>query len=198
MQKRADVIVASGDTATVAAKAATRSIPIVMVVNTDPVERGLVRNLARPEGNVTGVAGSSQGLVAKRIELLRELAPRMRKLGALASTGSEAQALSLKQIQATAAKLGIAVETAHVGKPGTPDDKRVAITASVMRKAADSVLQKKQQTEAALQREAEARQKLAAAEEELEQVLYLQRVARAYQEWRDNAVARAAAPLTEP
>src|SRR5512138_1211787 len=81
--KRADVIVTYGDTATRAAMAATHSIPIVMVVNTDPAERGLVKNLARPEGNVTGVAGAAQGLVVKRIELLKELQPRMRRLGVI-------------------------------------------------------------------------------------------------------------------
>ena len=114
--KRADVIFAFGDTAVHAAKAATRSIPIVMAVNTDPIERGLVKNLARPEANVTGLFGNAQMLVAKRIQLLRELAPGTRRLGVLVGSGSESGQLALKQIQATAAKFNLAVETAQISK----------------------------------------------------------------------------------
>ena len=126
--RRADVIFAWGDTAAHAAKAATRSIPIVMAINTDAVERGLVGNLARPDGNITGVAGRHQFLVAKRIELLREIAPRIRRLGAIAA-GSESQQLSLKLIQATAAKLGIAVESAQIGRPEELDAALSALAA---------------------------------------------------------------------
>jgi putative ABC transport system substrate-binding protein len=86
-----DVLVTSGTQAALAAAAATRSIPIVMALSQHPEELGLVKSLARPGGNVTGLTTHSPPLTAKRLELLREVAPGARRIAALYSPDSESQ-----------------------------------------------------------------------------------------------------------
>jgi putative tryptophan/tyrosine transport system substrate-binding protein len=76
---KVDVIVTSG-TAVPAAKRATSTIPIVFAIAVDPLGAGLVTNLARPDGNVTGLSLQSPDLAGKRIELLREVVPNIRRL----------------------------------------------------------------------------------------------------------------------
>ena len=77
-----DVIVTSTNPTTLAAKKATTTIPIIMTVGVDPVAAGLVASLARPGGRLTGVQGRSGDLSAKRLELLKEMMPRLRRVGA--------------------------------------------------------------------------------------------------------------------
>jgi putative ABC transport system substrate-binding protein len=74
-----------GDQAVQAAKAATATIPIVATIASDPVESGLVASLNRPGGNITGVSMFSTALVAKRVQLLHEIAPNVSVLGFLAN-----------------------------------------------------------------------------------------------------------------
>jgi putative ABC transport system substrate-binding protein len=81
--RRVAVIVAAGNSAAPAAKAATMTIPIVFATGSDPVQLGLVSNLARPGGNVTGTTLLSQELMAKRLEILRELLPDVTVIGLL-------------------------------------------------------------------------------------------------------------------
>jgi putative tryptophan/tyrosine transport system substrate-binding protein len=114
VERQPDVIVTDGSTATRAAKAATRTIPIVMVVGVDPIEHGFVKQLARPEGNITGIAHAGQVLSAKRVELLKEVIPGIQRVGVIWSGESASQAASLKLIEAAAARLGIAVFPAEV------------------------------------------------------------------------------------
>jgi putative ABC transport system substrate-binding protein len=79
-----DLLAVSGNNIAEAAKAATRTVPIVMLASTSPVESGLVRSLSQPGGNVTGVTLNSQPeLVGKRLELLKEAAPRVRRVAML-------------------------------------------------------------------------------------------------------------------
>lgn len=109
VKREADVIVTYGATATQAVRKATRSIPIVMVVGADPIGLGIVSNLARPEGNITGIGTSTQVLVQKRVELLKELLPGMRRLAALWNSTSAGQTASLKVLQRASQRLGVAV-----------------------------------------------------------------------------------------
>ena len=83
VQRRATVIFAISPTAALAAKAATATIPIVFIVNEDPVRLGLVASLARPGGNLTGINILTAEVTAKRLDLLRELMPSATRVGVL-------------------------------------------------------------------------------------------------------------------
>jgi putative ABC transport system substrate-binding protein len=83
VQQKVDVFVAADTTAIRAAKKATKTIPIVMLTNQDPVAAGLVDSLARPGGNVTGIARLARELSGKRLELLKEVVPRISRVGVL-------------------------------------------------------------------------------------------------------------------
>ena len=83
VRRRVSVIVASGGPVTpTAAKAATSTIPIVFTATSDPVKLGLVASLSRPDGNVTGTSAFTVELDAKRMEVLREMVPAARVIGA--------------------------------------------------------------------------------------------------------------------
>ena len=106
------VIVAPSTTATLAAKAATTTIPIVFAVAEDPVRRGLVASLARPGGNLTGINFFSSELVAKRLEVLRELVPRAARVAVLVNP-SNVGGLSEraeKEVEAAARTLGLQIQ----------------------------------------------------------------------------------------
>jgi putative ABC transport system substrate-binding protein len=105
---KADVIVTSGG-AVVAVKQATSIIPIVFAVANDPLGTGLVASLARPGGNVTGLSNQTNDLSAKRLELLREVAPTLRTLAIIANAGYPAAVLEMDKMQATARTLGLEV-----------------------------------------------------------------------------------------
>jgi putative ABC transport system substrate-binding protein len=93
---KVDVIVASSSPSAVAAKKVTTSVPIIFVNVFDPVEIGLVPSLAHPGGNITGIAATGSELVGKRLELLRELVPQLRRVAVL---GHPATPSHLKQLQ---------------------------------------------------------------------------------------------------
>jgi ABC-type uncharacterized transport system substrate-binding protein len=97
-----DVIVTSGTVPVLAAKKATSTIPIVFAVASDPVGNGLVASLARPGGNVTGLSIVQTDLAAKKLELLREVVPDLRRLAILANVGSPAGVLELREVQSAA------------------------------------------------------------------------------------------------
>ena len=85
---KVDVLVSLGTPATLAAKAATTTIPIVMESLSDVVAIGLVRNLARPGGNITGMSGFAPELSGKRLELIREVVPRADRIAVLVNRGN--------------------------------------------------------------------------------------------------------------
>jgi putative ABC transport system substrate-binding protein len=85
VRRQPAVIVAIADPAAIAAKAATSIIPIVFNTGTDPVQLGLVSNLSRPDGNLTGLSQLNNALASKRLELLRELVPTASAIACLAN-----------------------------------------------------------------------------------------------------------------
>lgn len=92
---RVDLIIAGTDTAAIAAMKATRSIPVVFVAAGDPVGVGLVASLARPGGNVTGLASFTDAVIGKQLELLAEVVPHLRSLAVIHSSSAGASALQL-------------------------------------------------------------------------------------------------------
>ena len=113
-----DLIVTNLTPATLAAQRATRSIPIVMAGSGDPVATGLVQSLARPGGNITGVAAMGPELAAKSIELLRELRPSLRRLGVLAHASDSFTPAMLASVTPAAAALGLELQIERVTEPG--------------------------------------------------------------------------------
>jgi ABC-type uncharacterized transport system substrate-binding protein len=111
---KVDVIVTAGTAAVVTAKQATSVIPIVFAVAGDPVGTGLVASLARPGGNVTGLSLQTTDLIGKRLELLREVVPGLRRLAILANVSSPLGVLEMREVQATARTLGLEVATSEV------------------------------------------------------------------------------------
>jgi len=105
VRRRVAVIVASGSSATVAAKAAT-TIPIVFASGMDPVALGLVANLNRPGANLTGISSLQAELAPKQLQLLRELLPNVARFGFLADPGFPATPSVIASVQAAAATLG--------------------------------------------------------------------------------------------
>jgi putative ABC transport system substrate-binding protein len=114
---RVDVIVTWGTTTALAARKATRTIPIVTAAGNDPVEMGLAASLARPGGNVTGLTTSGRELIGKRIELLKETLPGLARIAVLWDPESRTQSLSLRDAAAAAKSLGLQVRPAEVRGP---------------------------------------------------------------------------------
>jgi putative ABC transport system substrate-binding protein len=99
-----DVIVAGAESAAVAAKNATRTIPIVFVTAGDPVASGLVKTLSRPGGNVTGFSSLGGTVIPKQVELLREIYPQMTQLAVLHQPGDSS---SIRQLEVVRASTGL-------------------------------------------------------------------------------------------
>jgi putative tryptophan/tyrosine transport system substrate-binding protein len=104
---KVDVIVTAGTAPVIAVKRETSVIPIVFAAAGDPVGTGLVASLARPSGNVTGLSNQSADLPGKRVELLREIVPGLRRLAIMANFGSPIGVLETAQVQAAAHVLGL-------------------------------------------------------------------------------------------
>jgi len=104
---KVDVIVTWGTANIVAATQATASIPVVFAAAADPVGTGLVASLARPGGNLTGLSIQAVDLAAKRLELLREVVPDLRRLAIMAHVGGPGATLEMAEVQATSRALGV-------------------------------------------------------------------------------------------
>jgi len=131
-----DVIVTSGGPAAAAAKRATSTIPIVVVNGGDVVETGLVTSLRRPGGNVTGVNDPAAVLSAKRLEILKEVVPSMKRVAVLWNAGDTAMTLRYRQIERAAQTLHIDIEALGVREP---DDFNGALEA-MMRTPPDALM----------------------------------------------------------
>jgi putative ABC transport system substrate-binding protein len=114
VQQKVDVIVAGGTEYVLAAKQATSVIPIVFPNVGDPVGSGLVAGLARPGGNATGLSIQGTDTVGKRVELLRDVIPSLRRLAIMANVGNSAVVLEMRQVQAVARTLGLEVSTLEI------------------------------------------------------------------------------------
>jgi putative ABC transport system substrate-binding protein len=111
---KVDAIVTSGTPSVIALMQATSSIPIVFVAVGDPVANGLVKSLARPGGNVTGLSNLTRDLAGKRVEILREAIPGLRRLAILANVANVAVVLEMRDAQAAARSLGYEVITMEI------------------------------------------------------------------------------------
>jgi putative ABC transport system substrate-binding protein len=114
---KVDLIVTRGTPASLAAKRATRTIPVVMANAGEPVETGLVISLARPGGNVTGLSSLTVHLEAKRLGLLRELVPGITRIATLYNMSSPANPPQWKEIETAARSLGVQPQLLDVRKP---------------------------------------------------------------------------------
>jgi putative tryptophan/tyrosine transport system substrate-binding protein len=114
VRRKVEVIVTSGTAVIVAAMQATSVTPIVFAAAGDPVGTGLVASLARPGGNVTGLSIQQTDVASKRLELLREVVPGLRRLAILANVGGPAVVLDMREVQATARTLGLEVITSEI------------------------------------------------------------------------------------
>jgi ABC-type uncharacterized transport system substrate-binding protein len=115
---RVDVIIAAPTPAALAAKNATGTVPIVAVSLTHPVELGLVRSLARPGGNVTGLSYSvGADIFGKDLELLKEVVPRVRRVAVLSNPDSPAQPLTVKNVKDAARLLGLQLQLLEARGP---------------------------------------------------------------------------------
>jgi putative ABC transport system substrate-binding protein len=107
---RVDVLVAAAGVAALAAKRVTATIPIVMAASADPVTQGIVASLARPGGNVTGMTSLMPELTPKRLEILKEALPRLKRTAALWCPDSEISHVELRSSQAAAERLQLQLE----------------------------------------------------------------------------------------
>lgn len=117
--RQTPVIVAYQTTPATAAKAATGEIPIVMVGAGDPVGTGLVASLARPGGNVTGLAGGAAEITGKTVELIPQLLPQVRRIAVIGNEVDPFTKTFLDQIRTAARALGAEV-VAVLTRPGAP------------------------------------------------------------------------------
>jgi putative ABC transport system substrate-binding protein len=123
VQLQVDVIFAGGDAAVRAAKQATSTIPIVMLVSGDPIGSGLVASLNQPGGNITGVTGLSPRASARRLEVLKQTVPTLSHVAVLFNPDDETKTVDRQQLQVTARALGLrlyslAIRSAEEFEPG--------------------------------------------------------------------------------
>jgi putative ABC transport system substrate-binding protein len=121
LQRRVDVLVASGTPSVVPAKNATKTVPVVFVAAIDPVATGIVATLARPGGNITGVSAVFADAVGKRLQLVRELLPRAAKVALLVHATSPATPQYLKEVGEAARAAGLQVQVLSVRDPADLD-----------------------------------------------------------------------------
>src|SRR5262249_17896864 len=127
---RLDVIVAESTAAIQAAKTLTQTIPSVMATSADPVGTGLVANLNRPGGNITGLSLQAVELSGKRLQLLTEIVPGLARVVVLSNPLNPAIAASVEQTEAAAQSLGVEVHVAEAQAPDKFENAFAAITSA--------------------------------------------------------------------
>jgi putative ABC transport system substrate-binding protein len=113
VRQKVDVIVATGPAPT-AAKAATSTVPIVFLTSGDPIEAGYIDSLARPGRNMTGISWLAFELAGKRLEILKEAAPRVSRVAVLSSPAHPGEQRELKETQSAAQALKLTLQHNHV------------------------------------------------------------------------------------
>jgi len=111
---KVDIVVTAGNSQVLALKQATRTIPIIFAVAGDPLGGGLVDSLARPGGNVTGLSVLQIDLASKRLEILREIVPSLRRLAIMGNFSNPVLGLELREVQAAARRLGVETVTLEI------------------------------------------------------------------------------------
>jgi putative ABC transport system substrate-binding protein len=114
VQLRIDLILSVGATATTAAKRATQAIPIVMTNTSDPVTLGLVASLAKPGGNITGLSNLAPDLGGKRLELLKEIVPRLSRVAVLGDPSSPVYDPQINEVDVAARGLGLQLDVLEI------------------------------------------------------------------------------------
>jgi putative tryptophan/tyrosine transport system substrate-binding protein len=114
---KVDVIVTGGPSATRSAKEATITIPIVMTQDSDPVSSGFVASLARPGGNITGLSTLAPELNGKRLELLKEIVPKLSRVSVLGTSTQPGNAQQLRETELAAGALGVKLQYLDVLGP---------------------------------------------------------------------------------
>jgi putative tryptophan/tyrosine transport system substrate-binding protein len=122
VNEKVDVIVCFGGTAAIAASKATSTIPIVVMIGSDPVAAGLAESLSRPGKNITGIATIAQQIAPKRLELLKQAIPDLRIVGIVFNPESKSEAIQFKNLEHAARSLNLELrrlEVRHLGElPG--------------------------------------------------------------------------------
>ena len=131
-----DAIVTGGPTATRAAKEATSTIPIVMALDNDPLGSRFVASLARPGGNITGLSTLAPEISGKRLELLKEIVPKLARVAVLGTSTQPGNAQSLKETELAAGALGVKLQYLDILGP---KDIETAFRAAVKGRA-DAIL----------------------------------------------------------
>jgi putative tryptophan/tyrosine transport system substrate-binding protein len=114
---KVDVIVSAGPAVTRPASEATKTIPIVMAQDGDPVANGFVASLARPGGNITGLATLAPELSGKQLELLKEIVPKLSRVAIIGNSTRPGNAQALKEIEFAAGALGVQLQYVDVREP---------------------------------------------------------------------------------
>jgi putative tryptophan/tyrosine transport system substrate-binding protein len=117
MRLKVDVIVTNGGAPTRAAKEATATIPIVMTQDSDPVAIGFVASLARPGGNITGLATLNPELSGKRLELLKEIVPKLSRVAVLGTSTAPGSAQMLREVELAGGAFGVKLQYLDVLSP---------------------------------------------------------------------------------
>lgn len=125
---KVDVILTTGDNQTRAAMAATKTVPIVAIGVTDPVATGIAASLARPGGNVTGLAINATEISAKRVQFLKEAVPNLSRVAVLWNSNLKAMQLQYQQVETAAPKLGVTVLSLRVSSSDDFDKAFAAIS----------------------------------------------------------------------
>ena len=129
---KVDILVAASTQAVEAARRATTTIPIVFPVTFDPVEAGYVASLGRPGGNLTGLTPLNPTVTAKRVELLREMIPRISRVAVLRNPTNPGSAFPLRETQSVAQRLGVRIQVLNAR---TLADVEVAFAAAARERA---------------------------------------------------------------